>query len=54
MIKQTPVNILSTHMLTIGSCEDFEDAHARMRDLETGLAQILGFHAGLLSAGYAR
>jgi outer membrane protein assembly factor BamE len=36
-------------MLAGGSFEDFEDTHARMRDLQASLAQILGFHAFLLT-----
>jgi hypothetical protein len=36
-------------MFTAGSFEYFEDAHARMRDLQSGPAQILGFHTGLLT-----
>jgi len=33
-------------MLTAGSFKYFEDAHAWMRDLQSGSTQILGFHAG--------
>jgi hypothetical protein len=37
-------------MFTVRSFEYFEDTHAWVRDLQTGLAQILGFHANLLLA----
>jgi outer membrane protein assembly factor BamE len=50
MLEQTPINILGSQMLAVESFKDFEDTHARVRDLESRLAQVLGFHAGLLNA----
>src|SRR6187551_2360772 len=46
VFENLTINILSSHMLTARSFEYFEDTHARMRNLQSGSAQVLGFHAG--------
>ena len=44
VLEQLAINVLGGHVLAVGSFKDFENAHARMRDLEPGFAQILSFH----------
>ncbi len=44
IFKENPVNIFSTEVLLLALFEDFQNLHARQRDLETGLAYVVVIH----------
>jgi len=44
VVEQLAVDVLGRKVLAPGGLEHIEDAHARVRHLESGLAQVLGFH----------
>ena len=49
MLEYASVNVFGGQVLAAGTFQDFENAHARVSDLESRLAKVLGFHPALLA-----